>query len=1340
MNLLEKLSIWTSSAIFFLAAMAGSARAIPSPELVIGSAASLSQLFAMGTAALGGATVLGIRRGVLGAKVAKHLAIVLIALFGLLVLAVGGNIYQYRTAQAERLERVQATLTRPAQIRDVTLTETAFADQARSELGISTQDAADAVGGQTLFIDVRETAENATGSIPGAVHIRFPDIVSHLDGFADQRVVLFCHNGNRSSETCARLAALGIDCRFIVGGIEKWIVEGRSFTDHSVRGLGDIRAIPDYPGKSVLLDTRQFRERLEGGNVQLIDLRYPGDFETGHLPGAINIPLRALPTNDLNQRISALPDIPVIAPCYDRRGCFMAQVLGYELQQVGIEFIGRYTLPWEYFEPPAPKSHVAAWLAAQNESYWSKAVGRVATLLDRGAEALGVGLALLVLAFGSRVLVMPIAIKAERDQLRMAALAPELDAIKSKYSHDPAARAAVLARFNRDHGLSPWRNLLSLVFLPVTMLGVAAIKRAAQGWPDTAWYAQPVVANGLIATVGLLSAVYVHLAMAKTRRGVVLSYTLTGPAIIGLCLGLGAAAVLYVAMALGLLLVQRLVVTGRVKRGYRLVKALLIQFWSQRVRMGALPLSAPGLLRQSGNKAFRLALLRRKGFPVPDGVVLGPDTLMRFSRAGPRARRRLIMWIARSLKATTFAVRSSAEGEDGADKSFAGVFESRLDVSRDELERAIEDVWSSFGAEHAGSYQSDAGAANILIQPMIVADQAGVMFTRAPDAPGQVLVEYVQGAGEALVSGRVVPEACRFGRLSRLPVGDEAPFNLAPLLELGRDIENVFSRPQDIEWVRQGGRYLVVQTRDVTQTVSDDAAIVASEWIRTVDRFVGAPVDEPILVRDEHAEVLPRPTRLSLDYMRALWAAGGSVERACASLNLRYRPPVPGAPFLVRVFGRLYVDQTLRARSGAVLTARARLAFDRAPQAIADHYRDQFLPELDARIVRLVALDFAALPEDALRREIVALFDEFITEIHVEAERVNIAAGYYMDRARAECVAAGLDPAVFLGGSGLGDVRPKAFGCDRKTAMKWFGHRALFDYELSVPRFSEDDNGFEALLSALPMAPRVERSDLPPGLAQTVIERAVLYQSLKEGAKNQTLRFLAELRRALVELDRKWSYGGLVFELCLDELRDFLRSSEDLRPRASLRAAHREVLLAQPSLPAQLAMSDLEAASGGSGSTRRPGGLVGTLVSGAGDVQGRAYVVDRAHAEHGLELSGFLDGDILVCAFLHPTWLPHVLRASGLITELGGWLSHMAIIAREHGIPLCTNVSGWSQIKTGAQVRIEVDGRVVPTEDAPKDHVLGRSETRSSEGRQRNNKALLPVPLTKKGARAFGGP
>src|SRR5690242_18686491 len=91
----------------------GSAFAIPSPELIVGSFTSISQLFALGSALLGGgAAVATMRMRARGAQTRTSLAVLIGALV-VLVASLGLNVYQYLSAGAERQARLEATLTRP---------------------------------------------------------------------------------------------------------------------------------------------------------------------------------------------------------------------------------------------------------------------------------------------------------------------------------------------------------------------------------------------------------------------------------------------------------------------------------------------------------------------------------------------------------------------------------------------------------------------------------------------------------------------------------------------------------------------------------------------------------------------------------------------------------------------------------------------------------------------------------------------------------------------------------------------------------------------------------------------------------------------------------------------------------------------------------------------------------------------------------------------------------------------------------------------------------------------------------------------------------------------------
>jgi pyruvate,water dikinase len=124
--------------------------------------------------------------------------------------------------------------------------------------------------------------------------------------------------------------------------------------------------------------------------------------------------------------------------------------------------------------------------------------------------------------------------------------------------------------------------------------------------------------------------------------------------------------------------------------------------------------------------------------------------------------------------------------------------------------------------------------------------------------------------------------------------------------------------------------------------------------------------------------------------------------------------------------------------------------------------------------------------------------------------------------------------------------------------------------------------------------------------------------------------------------------------------------------------------------PPRVLTSDGEAVAG----TYRRGGvpegaLAGLPVS-AGTVEGRARVIlDVADAD--------LDaGDILVTAYTDPSWTPAFVAISGLVTEVGGLMTHGAVIAREYGLPAVVGVEHATRlIRDGQRIRVNgTDGYI----------------------------------------------
>ena len=1297
--------------------------AIPSPELVVGSLVSLSQLLALGSALLGGGAVYATSRARRnGSRLAiRTFQLAAAAMLILLCGSIGLNVYQYVERNGERQARLEETLVRPARTpgglrSDPEIRELTYPQQVRHPNGISTAEAEALMrpgqagaDSDVVFIDVRERAERETGTIKGARFVRFPDFAAAEIDLTGKRAVLFCHNGDRSHEICDELKRQGIDCKFIVGGLEKWLAEGRAVDALGARAPDRLRALPRYPNDRVLLDTAAVRRLMASDKAVFVDVRYPAEFGGhGRLPDAISLPIRRIQTPDLPKAIGEIPKRPVILPCYDRRGCFFAEVAGLELSRAGYDVRGRYTEPWLYFVPGGRPPHVDTWLAEQNRSLWGKAAVVLAGWLAGLSQWIGVAGAILLLALISRLLILPFSLKAERDQIRSRAAAAELDGIKAKLKDDPVRKTRAIRAFYRRHGLTPGRNLVALLFLPIMAVAVMAVQELAAQAGEGLWWLPDLAVRDPLRILPLafaaLITLYIDLAFATTWKQRAIIWVVSLPLMFATGTLFSAAGDLYLVASAALLLLQRLWATGEF--------ANIWNRWKRwRLPAGVVPLGASASLAAHGNKAHRLSQMRAAGLPVPDGLLLTPPFLSAVLAADPARRERLLDTIWNWLGRRKLAVRSSGANEDGASQSFAGVFELVLNIERAGLEGAINTVIASYAAERVGSYMSHEGRSSVLLQQMVDAEYAGVLFTRDPAAHGLMLVELVQGTGQDLVSGLVRPQIFRFGRVTKAPYGDSSPpIDLGLLLALADEAERLFGRPQDIEWTYVGGRFYLVQSRDITRALDNSGAAAEGQIAQVFDQAKGAPADEIVFARNELSEMLPHPTPLSLSFMEAMWAPGGSIDMATRRLRLGY-PADEDFRYLLTIQGRLYVDKREEKRRALQIGPLAAKRLMRQADRIEREFRDEFLPEFLAELRLAAVADFDKLSRQELLAEVARLWRHFLAETHVEVDVINVAAQFYLGEARQALTAAGIDPSAVLGhipetieGHALAEIAAAPVTTRRWLMLKHFGHRAVFDYELADPRFAEDVAALDQIVAARAPRPATAEADgaLSPKLARCV-DIARRFQTLKEDAKHHSLRELAVLRRALLVLDRCFGFDGALFYLSFEQLQSLSADTTDaLRETAARRHEQIAALRKLPALPSALTARDLELASAGRvvAVHETPDGIHGTRVAGSRVAEGRACVVPEDEAEQPRRLLAFRDGDIIVAAMISPAWLPYFARAGGFVCELGGWLSHPAILAREYDVPMIVGTNGIGHVADGTLIRLHSDGRVEVVKEA----------------------------------------
>jgi phosphohistidine swiveling domain-containing protein len=217
-------------------------------------------------------------------------------------------------------------------------------------------------------------------------------------------------------------------------------------------------------------------------------------------------------------------------------------------------------------------------------------------------------------------------------------------------------------------------------------------------------------------------------------------------------------------------------------------------------------------------------------------------------------------------------------------------------------------------------------------------------------------------------------------------------------------------------------------------------------------------------------------------------------------------------------------------------------------------------------------------------------------------------------------------------------------------------------------------------------------------LARRAARRVRALVGLRESPKFAIVRVLSLVRESLQTTGRELAAAGVIaaagdiFFLRLSELHGLARSSgdasaPDLQATIAVRRERYSREMRRRQIP-RLLLSDGEAFYEGIAvpEGEAAGVLVGSPVS-PGVAEGAVRVILDPRG------ASLAPGEILVCPGTDPAWTPLFLVAGGLVTEVGGLMTHGAVVAREYGIPAVVGVTGaTTRLTTGQGVRVDGTG------------------------------------------------
>src|SRR5262245_1735550 len=237
-----------------------------------------------------------------------------------------------------------------------------------------------------------------------------------------------------------------------------------------------------------------------------------------------------------------------------------------------------------------------------------------------------------------------------------------------------------------------------------------------------------------------------------------------------------------------------------------------------------------------GHKAAALAALRKLEFDTPDGFLIP---------AGVEPSRDDIAAALARLGDGPVAVRSSGLAEDLPDASFAGQYDTRLNVTG--VEAVMEAAAAVLQSAHDGRVESYGHAVRpmaVLVQQMIEADVAGVAFSANPltGNRNEVRVSATRGLGDKLVSGAIDADEWLVthdhATIIAQPQNAIGPELAQQVAALARKAEAARHAPQDIEWAVAGDRLWLLQSRPITALpIAPDIEAPKGSWQKDAAHF-----------------------------------------------------------------------------------------------------------------------------------------------------------------------------------------------------------------------------------------------------------------------------------------------------------------------------------------------------------------------------------------------------------------------------------------------------------------------------------------------------------------------
>ena len=770
---------------------------------------------------------------------------------------------------------------------------------------------------------------------------------------------------------------------------------------------------------------------------------------------------------------------------------------------------------------------------------------------------------------------------------------------------------------------------------------------------------------------------------------------------------------------------------------------------------GLVALDQPLDAAKFGYKAATLGQLRAWGYPVPRGYVLpaGDDPTALLAIAEPSPTQPL------AVRSSAQDEDTGTASAAGVYQSFLNVTDQAALAAA--IVRVFSSYNSQGARAYRQSQGLPERGLAVIVQQQVQGQFSGVAFSRDPitRCGDGVVIEALPGGADQVVGGQVTPEQYRVlvqpedvPPLAEIAAADwqisdaltltvegqgQTPSRLLQQVAyLARHLESRFQGvPQDIEWSFDGDTLWLLQSRPITTLQPLWTRKIAAEVIPGTIRPLTWSINRPLTcgVWGEIFRVVLGDRARGLDF-----EATATLHHAHAYFNAtllgdifrRMGLPAESLEFLTRgaKFSRPPLGSTLRNVPGLVRLVRRELKlekqFNQASQAV-----------FDPALAELAAVSRESLASSELLNRIDRVLDllERVTYYNIlgplsfalrrallQVPEASLTPGQNAEIAALEALRAiAQDIRQLLSAPELASITDAsslmtalAESTDGEPLLQEisrfideYGYLSPVGTDIAVATWQENPGPVRELLAQFVRQPPPPKAAAAPaqGGKTALVQRRL---DLKGQVNTLYNRLLAELRWSILALATQWQQQGYltarddIFFLTLEEIRERVLGDgtpawSGMRGRIGDRKTQYDQDQHLPVVPYLV--------FGNAPPSREfalaPGATVQQKLTGigasAGVVAGPVLVVTQ------LEAVAATEGPfILVVPYTDAGWAPLLARAQGLIAEVGGRLSHGAIIAREYGIPAVMDVTNATQrLHTGQWVRLNGETGIVEVLD-----------------------------------------